>query len=180
MGLNGRRTFITACRVLGYGNGWSPMRPSSQTSRWHHERADVRRGMGDVRRQRDAQCVQLQEMVATTNMKQKTPKRENPKAKAAQLELEWKQMMAKHSKPLEGGAKAKGIKVIARKPPKTEAPIQDRIPSNPKGMMGLATKSTPMKYTGDKIIGIATMHKSNMVPIFNEEAAVDVAQMRRN
>lgn len=34
-------------------------------------------------------------------------------------------------------------------------------------------------YTGDKMIGIATMHKSNMVPIFNDESAVEVAQMRR-
>lgn len=34
-------------------------------------------------------------------------------------------------------------------------------------------------YTGDKMIGIATMHKSNMVPIFNDESAIEVAQMRR-
>ena len=36
------------------------------------------------------------------------------------------------------------------------------------------------KYTGDKLIGIALMHKSNYVPIFNHEEAVSVARMRRN
>lgn len=34
-------------------------------------------------------------------------------------------------------------------------------------------------YTGDKIIGIAAMHKSNLVPVFNDEAAKEVSSMRR-
>lgn len=37
-------------------------------------------------------------------------------------------------------------------------------------------------YTGDELLGIATMHKSNMVPIRkdNKQAAIDAAQMRRS
>jgi hypothetical protein len=35
-------------------------------------------------------------------------------------------------------------------------------------------------YTGSLIKGIATMHKSNAVPVLNEEQAKDIAQMRRN
>ena len=42
----------------------------------------------------------------------------------------------------------------------------------------VSSKPVPV-YTGDKIIGIGTMHKSNMVPIFNDEAAVDISKMRR-
>lgn len=34
-------------------------------------------------------------------------------------------------------------------------------------------------YTGDKMIGIGTLHKSNAVPIFNSEDALDQAKMRR-
>jgi len=34
-------------------------------------------------------------------------------------------------------------------------------------------------YTGDKLLGIATMHKSNMVPVFSKENAEDIAKMRR-
>jgi hypothetical protein len=39
-------------------------------------------------------------------------------------------------------------------------------------------KETPV-YTGDKIVGIATMHKSNMVPVFSDKEAEDISKMRR-
>ena len=45
-----------------------------------------------------------------------------------------------------------------------------------------AGKREPMKYTGErKLLGIATMHKSNMVPVFEDqkEQAIEIAQMRR-
>lgn len=34
-------------------------------------------------------------------------------------------------------------------------------------------------YTGTKVKGIGTMHKSNAVPIFSDEEAVDISRMRR-
>jgi hypothetical protein len=34
-------------------------------------------------------------------------------------------------------------------------------------------------YTGDAIVGISTMHKSNAVPVFNKQAAIDISKMRR-
>ena len=34
-------------------------------------------------------------------------------------------------------------------------------------------------YTGTKILGIGTMHKSNAVPIFSDEEAEAIAHMRR-
>lgn len=43
-----------------------------------------------------------------------------------------------------------------------------------------AAKQTPDRYTGTACIGIATLHKSNAVPIFNSQAAIDAATMRRN
>jgi hypothetical protein len=43
-----------------------------------------------------------------------------------------------------------------------------------------ATKRTePRKYTGTLIKGIATMHKSNAVPVINEEQMKDISRMRR-
>lgn len=36
------------------------------------------------------------------------------------------------------------------------------------------------KYTGTLIKGIATMHKSNAVPIMNQAQAIEVSTMRRN
>ena len=34
-------------------------------------------------------------------------------------------------------------------------------------------------YTGTKVKGIGTMHKSNAVPIFSDEEAIDISKMRR-
>ena len=44
---------------------------------------------------------------------------------------------------------------------------------------GGSTASVHKVYTGDKILGIATMHKSNAVPVFSDEQAVDISRMRR-
>lgn len=35
------------------------------------------------------------------------------------------------------------------------------------------------KYTGTLVKGIGTMHKSNAVPIINEQEMIDIARMRR-
>jgi hypothetical protein len=37
----------------------------------------------------------------------------------------------------------------------------------------------PNVYTGDRLLGIATMHKSNSVPVFSQEDAIEIATMRR-
>ena len=44
---------------------------------------------------------------------------------------------------------------------------------------GIAALAPAKVYTGDKIKGIGTMHKSNAVPIFSDEEAVAIANMRR-
>lgn len=45
---------------------------------------------------------------------------------------------------------------------------------------GVATKPVMGDvYTGDKMKGIGTLHKSNAVPIFTNEEAIDQANMRR-
>lgn len=51
------------------------------------------------------------------------------------------------------------------------------IPSRDTG--GTATLAPPKVYTGTKVKGIATMHKSNAVPVFSDEEAVDISRMRR-
>jgi hypothetical protein len=45
--------------------------------------------------------------------------------------------------------------------------------------MGNATMAPPKVYTGTKVKGIATMHKSNAVPVFSDEEAIDISKMRR-
>ena len=45
--------------------------------------------------------------------------------------------------------------------------------------LGLTSKPNPNIYTGTKVKGIATMHKSNAVPVFTDEEAVSISSMRR-
>lgn len=48
------------------------------------------------------------------------------------------------------------------------------------GVAGNGAKKQANVYTGDYIMGIATMHKSNAVPITSREQAVESATMRRS
>jgi len=45
--------------------------------------------------------------------------------------------------------------------------------------LGNAVLTPAKQYTGTKVKGIATMHKSNAVPIFTDEEAIDISKMRR-
>jgi hypothetical protein len=64
---------------------------------------------------------------------------------------------------------------------KLSAPVgrstSNNIPS--RVTAGGSTSSVHKVYTGNKILGIGTMHKSNAVPIFSDEQAVEIATMRR-
>jgi hypothetical protein len=51
------------------------------------------------------------------------------------------------------------------------------IPSVDTG--GNATLAPAKVYTGTKVKGIATMHKSNAVPVFSDEEAIEISRMRR-
>jgi hypothetical protein len=44
---------------------------------------------------------------------------------------------------------------------------------------GSGAKTEEKRYTGTLIKGIATMHKSNAVPIMNKQQAIEVSNMRR-
>jgi len=53
-------------------------------------------------------------------------------------------------------------------------PTSDRITGE--------TKRKPVQhYSGErKLIGIGMMHKSNLVPVWDEESAIEISKMRRN
>lgn len=59
-----------------------------------------------------------------------------------------------------------------------ESNISD-IPSLDSGL-GCAPKRESSKYTGDAMIGIGQLHKSNAVPVFKQEDAEAISKMRRN
>lgn len=41
------------------------------------------------------------------------------------------------------------------------------------------TKNPEKVYTGSAVLGISTLHKSNAVPVFSREEAIDISKMRR-
>ena len=47
-------------------------------------------------------------------------------------------------------------------------------------MASPTAKQAPKTYTGTAMLGVATMHKSNSVPVFSKQDAIDIANMRRN
>ena len=77
--------------------------------------------------------------------------------------------------------------------PKAVKPASDKLVynlSNPPGRErqeirsisttgGSTAKKDTMQYSGDKMKGIGMMHKSNLVPIFHDHEAKEIASMRR-
>ena len=56
----------------------------------------------------------------------------------------------------------------------------DRVQHPSLGVVaGNTLKREPLKYTGTLVKGIATMHKSNAVPVIDEEQMKDISRMRR-
>jgi len=57
----------------------------------------------------------------------------------------------------------------------------DRSNMNKTGITsGVCSKPDEKVYSGElKLIGIATMHKSNMVPVFSKATAEEISKMRR-
>jgi len=80
-------------------------------------------------------------------------------------------------------------KVIRRKtkvysrgiPENPSQPYRREIPFYPSGSdtAGVAPRVEPPRYTGTLVKGIGTMHKSNAIPIIDEEQMKDLARMRR-
>ena len=68
-----------------------------------------------------------------------------------------------------------------RDDPKIPSAMEEAIKNGTfnRGCSGGTKKETP-KYTGDLIVGIATMHKSNAVPVMRgTDQAKEIARMRR-
>ena len=102
--------------------------------------------------------------------------------KARELDKEWKELQKRWGIEAEENRKVKALKA----PPLNYnlgatggRDIGPKIASRDTGHLGaVRTKEIP-KYTGTKVKGIGTMHKSNAVPIFSDEEAHDIAKMRR-
>ena len=114
--------------------------------------------------------------------KKKWPSAEH-KRKAEEAEQQWKDLQKKWAVEADDKRKKRALSApplsssYSLKIPdgrNTTAHIKSRDTGG-----GNATLKAPNVYTGTKVKGIATMHKSNAVPVFSDEAAVEISKMRR-
>ena len=77
-----------------------------------------------------------------------------------------------------GKYKTKRVFVAPPEPEYYRKPDQ-YVPSLNSGVFNQCGKQQERQYTGELISGVATMHKSNAVPVINQQQAQDLASMRR-
>lgn len=100
--------------------------------------------------------------------------------RARELEQSWNELKKKH-----GVVESKSTRKNVSSPTTTTTaiPMQRVVETKPKSLnswiTGPVSSKTSMQYTGDRLLGIGTLHKSNAVPVFSSEEATDIARMRR-
>jgi len=123
--------------------------------------------------------------LSTTGKKRGKAKFRNAESanKARKNAEAWQELLNKWD--VKSETKTTKIRTTARfDPVVSNSPVVDpkrlthNIPSVVTGA-GVAVKKPVQQYTGDAMIGLGQLHKSNTVPIFKAEDAVDIAKMRR-
>lgn len=119
----------------------------------------------------------------STTGKKKGPKKwasAEAKRKAEMLDTMWKTKLKElgveqETKRRKRALSADSLTLKVTIPPGRETPY---IASRDTGWVPCTSPANQL-YTGTKVKGIGTMHKSNAVPIFSDEEAVDISKMRR-
>jgi hypothetical protein len=111
---------------------------------------------------------------------QHIPKRKakKPNAKQRELKSSWQDILKKYETKPTNTNKKQLPKTNVRSVIISDSRIVSHIPSKETGI-GIAVKKNSPVYTGDAMIGIGQLHKSNAVPIFQAADAIDISKMRR-
>ena len=102
--------------------------------------------------------------------------------KARELAADWEKLKAKWDVPAKKEKKVGKIFEPLHTAYKLTTPVGRETPRYPsRGSADHSGSTAPVEkvYTGTKVLGIATMHKSNAVPVFAAEEAVEISKMRR-
>ncbi len=115
--------------------------------------------------------------LSTTGKKRAKPKFASAEAKRQheQLSADWQQLKTQY----EPVKKTFNRSFTNSKMPRIVIPRStDHIPSRADSS-GVAARAPDKVYTGTAVVGISTLHKSNGVPVFSKEEAIDISKMRR-
>lgn len=100
--------------------------------------------------------------------------------KARELDESWKQLQKKWDVETED---KKRRRALAAEPLSYNLAIPEGRSTKHLKSLGQATGVAVLKpvqmYTGEEMLGIGQLHKSNAVPIFRQQDAEDLAKMRR-
>jgi len=118
--------------------------------------------------------------MTTTNYKKRKQKGRTKKdIEAQKYHDKWLRKMGAHPDQItESKKKNAGSSILSvpdYRSSGNSVPTSDVIPG------GSTAPQERQIYSGERrLLGVATMHKSNMVPVFDRDDAKDIAQMRRN
>ena len=116
----------------------------------------------------------------TTNTKnRKTRGLTKNDREAAAAHDKWLRKMGTHPDQLKA-RKKKPVNTLPFERDRSHERQGNNAPSMGAGAGGHAAPAQPKTYNGArKLLGIASMHKSNMVPVFSQEDAAEISKMRR-
>jgi hypothetical protein len=97
--------------------------------------------------------------------------------KSRELEAEWQELQQRWAVPEKQLRRAPVEPLTYQLTPPPGRASSAHIPSRDTG--GVAVLAPAKVYTGSKVRGIATLHKSNAVPVFSDQEAVEISRMRR-
>ena len=118
--------------------------------------------------------------MTTTSYKKRKAKNKTKKMLEAEAKHnKWLRKMNAHPEQIaESKKKNAGVSILSVPDYKSSGnsiPTSDVIPG------GNTAPAERQIYSGERrLLGVATMHKSNMVPVFDSKDAKDIARMRRN
>ena len=100
-------------------------------------------------------------------------------AKARMNKESWEELLKRHGIEQEQRKRDRGLKAKPYVPPQPyRRDTGPRYESKP-DTVGVAVRAPDKVYTGDAMIGIGQLHKSNAIPVFKQDDAKDLAKMRR-
>ena len=120
----------------------------------------------------------------STTGKKKGPKKwasAEAKRKAQMLDAMWRDKLQamgvneQQAKKRSRSLSAPALTIKVKTPPGRETV---RIASQDTGWVACTTAAN-QEYTGTKVLGISTLHKSNGIPVFSQQEAIDISKMRR-
>ena len=99
--------------------------------------------------------------------------------RARELDESWRELLKRQGVEAEEKKRAKALKAPTLTYKLSAPPGRETQKINSLSTPGGSTAAVHKVYTGDRVLGIATLHKSNAVPVFSQEEAVEISRMRR-